>query len=122
LLPEVYRLSQQLITEVKKYDKKARILEGYRSIEKQNEYYEQGRTKPGKIITNAKGGQSFHNYRVAFDIYTTDYDKAGKIGKSLGLEWGGDWKTFKDLPHYELKKGYKIKDFQQNKVDYSKYQ
>ena len=122
MLPEVYRLSQQLITEVRKYDKKARILEGYRSIEKQNECYEQGRTKPGKIITNAKGGQSFHNYRVAFDIYTTDYDKAGKIGKSLGLEWGGDWKTFKDLPHYDLEKGYTIKDCQQNKVDYSKYQ
>lgn len=82
--------------------------------------------RPGKplgdVVTNAKGGQSFHQYGIAFDIYTTDYKKAGQIGKSIGLEWGGDWKgNLVDRPHFELKKGYKLKDFLDNKVDYTKY-
>lgn len=71
--------------------------DGYRSIEEQNALYAQGRTKPGNIVTNAKRGQSNHNYGIAFDVaiwngntivWDRDWNKIGTIGKSCGLEWG----------------------------------
>ncbi len=89
------------------------LTQTYRSPEEQNELYAQGRTKPGKIVTKAKGGQSVHNYMpsCAFDIafklgkeihWEIDlFKKFAKIAKSFQLEWGGDWKTFQDNPHYQ---------------------
>jgi peptidoglycan L-alanyl-D-glutamate endopeptidase CwlK len=86
----------------------------YRSISEQNRLFEK-RPK----ITNAKGGQSIHNYGLAFDIVILfDKDKDGTFEsaswnqdqywmrvvvyfKSKGYEWGGDWKSFKDAPHFE---------------------
>ena len=86
----------------------------YRSIEEQNKLFNQ---KPK--VTNARGGQSIHNYGLAFDIVIL-YDKDGngtfetasweqnkhwmevvKYFKSKGYVWGGDWKSFKDAPHFE---------------------
>jgi len=75
----------------------------YRSPEEQDELYAQGRTKPGKIITNAQGGESLHNHRCAFDFVplvfgkpawnnSALYLKAGTIAESVGLEWSGRWK------------------------------
>lgn len=104
---------------------KIRITQGLRSVEEQNELYAQGRTKAGKKITNAKGGQSVHNYGFAVDICliidnkTASWDTAKdwdndrvadwyecvKIFAKYGWEWGGNWKNFKDLPHFE-KRGY----------------
>lgn len=107
-----------------------------RTFAEQDALYAQGRTvlydKAGKKlgkVTNAKGGQSIHNYGLAIDIVlivdnktaswdtVKDFDKDGKsdwmevinIFKAAGWEWGGDWKSFKDLPHVE-KKGYRWKD------------
>lgn len=97
----------------------------YRSNELQDKLYNQ-RPK----VTNAKGGQSMHNYGLAFDIVVLydndgngtfeeaswsqirDFDKDSKadwmevtnLFKSRGWEWGGDWKSFKDDPHFQLKK------------------
>lgn len=108
LLPKGYRL---------------RITHVYRSIQEQNDLYAQGRTKKGSIITNAKGGQSIHNYGLAFDfVILRDLDDNGtfetadftvneywkKIAnyfKSKGFTWGGDFKSFKDAPHLEYSKG-----------------
>lgn len=92
-----------------------------RTIDEQNKLFAQGRTKEGRIVTNAKGGQSIHNYGLAFDIVILlDTDKnetfetavwEGKYFKqvvdyfkSQGWEWGGDWKRFKDAPHFQAKK------------------
>jgi peptidoglycan L-alanyl-D-glutamate endopeptidase CwlK len=99
-----------------------------RTFAEQDKLYAQGRTAPGKKVTNAKAGQSYHNYGLAIDIcllkdtdgngsYDTaswetnaDYDgdnspdwmEIVKIFKSYGWEWGGDWKSsLKDLPHFE---------------------
>lgn len=86
----------------------------YRSIEEQNKLFKQ-RPK----VTNAKGGQSIHNYGLAFDIVILkDKDSNGTFEtasfeidkywmtvtnffKSKGWTWGGDWKSFKDAPHFE---------------------
>ena len=103
------------------------ITQGFRSIEYQNGLYAQGRTKAGRIVTNCRGGQSPHNYGLAFDfcIYENgkiDWDSrnkkwalAGAIGESLGLEWGGRWKQFVDLPHLQFMFGLTISQLQKGK-------
>lgn len=102
---------------------KIRITQSLRSFKEQDELYAVGRTKPGKKVTNAKAGQSIHNYGLAVDICliiddkTASWDTAKdwdndkiadwyecvKIFAKYGWEWGGNWKTFKDLPHFEKK-------------------
>lgn len=106
------------------------LTEGTRSFQRQQALYNQGRTTPGMIVTNAKPGQSLHNYGVAFDIifivngrrtYTGNWKRVGEIARSLGLEWGGDWKGFVDRPHFQYTAGYTLKDFINKKVDESKF-
>jgi peptidoglycan L-alanyl-D-glutamate endopeptidase CwlK len=121
LLPELQRLANQFVNECKLNNLDVMIYSTYRDIEKQNDVYAQGRTKPGKKVTNAKGGQSYHNFRRAFDFAVKvdgkiDWDnvalytKAGKIAMSLGLEWGGSWKSFKDYPHCQWTEGKTLAD------------
>lgn len=103
-----------------------RIVQGLRTIEEQNELYAQGRTKPGKIVTNAKFGQSYHCYGLAFDFAflvngkeiswdtNKDWDKdlipdwmeVVNVFKSAGYAWGGDWKSIVDKPHIQKNFGY----------------
>lgn len=90
------------------------VTDGYRSKAEQDALYAQGRTKPGKIVTNAKGGQSNHNFGIAVDFCLTneagtianytvnsDWRRVAAIAKSMGFAWGGDWKGFVDNPHLE---------------------
>jgi peptidoglycan L-alanyl-D-glutamate endopeptidase CwlK len=96
----------------------------HRTNEEQNKLYEIGRTVKGSIVTNAKAGQSPHNYlpSFAFDIAFIGLDKKlswnkkhfknfADIVKSITntVEWGGDWK-FLDVPHFELKAWKQFKD------------
>lgn len=95
-----------------------------RTKAEQDALYAQGRTKPGKIVTNAKGTtySSQHQWGIAVDFYidmdvdgdgskaddafnnsTKLFDKVGAIAKSIGLGWGGDWKSPVDKPHLYLK-------------------
>lgn len=89
----------------------------YRSNQEQDELYEQGRTKPGMIVTNAKAGQSPHNFlpSMAWDMAfkkpdgsvdwsIKHYKNFAAIVKTIdpGIVWGGSWKTIKDNPHFEL--------------------
>lgn len=96
-------------------------LAGLRTFAEQDKLYAQGRTKPGKVVTKAKGGQSFHNYGLAVDIVfkvngqwswdeANPWSKLGMIGQQHGLEWGGAWKGAKDRPHFQYTGGLKIKD------------
>lgn len=110
LYPAVKSKALQLYEACRKAGILITITQTYRSIEYQNELYAKGRTAPGKIVTNCKGGTSPHNYRVAFDICINvkgkAYDeamlnKAGEIGKKLGLTWGGDFIKIKDRPHFQ---------------------
>ena len=97
---------------------------GLRTFEDQDELYAQGRTKPGKIVTNARSGDSLHQYGLAADYVLdgqvekpgiqwswntradlnadrNDWLQMGEIAESWGLEWGGRWKRFPDLPHVQ---------------------
>lgn len=91
------------------------ITQGLRTIAEQDALHAQGRTKPGQIVTNARGGYSFHNFGVAIDFCLLKPDgksvswEVGRdwmivveIAKELGFEWGGDWTNFKDYPHFEM--------------------
>lgn len=86
------------------------ITSTYRDAESQNALYAQGRTAPGKKVTNVQGGDSFHNWRCAFDfvpvvggkaVWDDDktWAKCGALAQSVGLEWGGAWTVFVDKPH-----------------------
>lgn len=106
----------------------------YRDNESQDALYAQGRTKPGSIVTNAKGGQSFHNYRVAFDtfptlhgkpiLFETDGDqvsdpiwqKLGAIADANGLEWAGNWEHFKEAPHFQYTGGLTLENLRNGSV------
>jgi peptidoglycan L-alanyl-D-glutamate endopeptidase CwlK len=95
--------------------KQLRITSGLRTIKDQNKLFEQGRTRPGNIVTNARGGKSYHNFGLAVDIVeikngkalwnNPDWNEIAALGKSLGLEWGGDWVSIKDKPHFQLSFG-----------------
>jgi D-alanyl-D-alanine carboxypeptidase len=95
-----------------------KIISANRTWAEQDALYEKGRSKPGPKVTNARGGQSNHNYQIAVDIgffeggdyleESVHYKKAGPLGEALGLEWGGRWKDFPDTPHYQIKTGKRI--------------
>lgn len=91
-----------------------KIISGTRTYEEQNKLYRQGRWgNPGPIVTNARGGRSNHNFGIAWDIgifradgsYSqNDHDYNVLAEYATGqLEWGGNWQSFIDLPHYQLK-------------------
>ena len=95
-----------------------RIAQGYRTIKEQNDLYALGRTKKGSIVTNAKGGYSNHNFGLAFDIvgitngkvdYNLNYKSLSSIAKSHGFDWGGNWTSFPDKPHFENMFNYTLK-------------
>jgi peptidoglycan L-alanyl-D-glutamate endopeptidase CwlK len=116
--PTVKKRAETFLVKAKEAGFNLRITDGYRSFDRQNELYAQGRTKAGSIVTNAKGGDSLHNFGMAFDVvdkdkgYNIDWNKVGQIGRDAGLEWGGDWKSFQDRPHFQYTGGYSLKQVQ----------
>jgi peptidoglycan LD-endopeptidase CwlK len=113
LRPEVQAIARALVQKAALSDIEIKIISGLRTYAEQDALYAQGRTKPGSIVTNAKGGYSNHNFGIAFDIAVFEagkylprsnkYRAVGVLGTDLGLEWGGNWKTIVDLPHFQLR-------------------
>lgn len=97
------------------------IISGLRSWQQQNALYAQGRTKPGRIVTKARAGSSWHNYGLAIDLglfsggkYLDEaaptradriYQELGSLAATHGLEWAGNWKTFTETPHFQWTAG-----------------
>lgn len=103
------------------------ITSTYRDFESQTALFNQGRTTAGKKVTNAKAGQSFHNFQVAFDFVPVIngkamwmdeglFTKCGIIAESCGLEWAGRWNKFKELAHCQYTGSLTLRDFQQGKT------
>ncbi len=117
LLPPVKSRAEKMIKDCYAAGIDLLVTSTYRDNASQEALYAQGRTKPGKIVTNARAGQSFHNYRCAFDVVPLRNGKPvwdskdpvwqiiGQIGKKCGLEWAGDWKRFKEFPHFQYTGG-----------------
>ncbi|CAB4133881.1 D-alanyl-D-alanine carboxypeptidase [uncultured Caudovirales phage] len=128
LHPRVKALAERFLDDCHAAGLDVLIYSTYRDIEAQNAIYAQGRTTKGSIVTNAKGGQSFHNYRLAFDWVpivhgkplwsdAIAYAKCAKIGEALGLEWAGRWAgKFKETAHFQYSGGLSLADLQAGKT------
>lgn len=82
------------------------VTQTWRSREEQDELYAQGRTKPGRIVTNARGGQSDHEYimaisaddetdtfpaSLAYDVcFVTERSPSGGV---MSIDYDGPWET-----------------------------
>lgn len=112
------------------------ITQGLRTIVEQDALYAQGRTRPGAIVTNARGGYSYHNYGLAVDFAlllpngssvswdmnrdgnqngTRDWLEVVQHAKAIGFEWGGDWTSFKDYPHLQMSFGLSLAELRTGK-------
>lgn len=113
LSPPVRRYARALVHSATREGIKLIVTSGTRSYEEQNALYAQGRTAPGNIVTKVRGGHSSHNHGIAFDVTvfvgatpvweSSTYKVVGALGRALGLTWGGDWVSFVDEPHFELR-------------------
>jgi peptidoglycan LD-endopeptidase CwlK len=124
LRPDAQRKAREFLKATKDLPFTCRILSGTRTYAEQDALYAKGRGgKPGPIVTKAKGGESNHNFGIAWDVgifrdgkyltgatreETQAYDDLGKhiLAHVTGLEWGGNWRNFPDRPHYQLRTGH----------------
>lgn len=119
-LPQTQRAARSFLTRAKNlagFD--VRIISGSRTYAEQDLLYRKGRFgNPGPKVTNARGGQSNHNFGIAWDVgifengrYLTGdnrresavYRRLSEVALADDLEWGGNWTTIVDMPHYQLK-------------------
>ena len=135
LHPTVANKTEELIEKAEELGIFVVITDDFRSIDDQHALYERGRESDGRVVTNAKGGESYHNYGLAIDfalrtedddvIWDLEYDgnqngesdwmEVVDIAKDLGFTWGGDWTRFRDYPHLQMDFGYSIQDLQRGK-------
>lgn len=124
LHPKLRILARKLLEKAEQEGIHLIITSTLRTPKEQDELYAQGRQgekKNWKVVTNVPYPWSMHNWGLAFDVCVVknidgqmkadwnskEYKRVGEIGKSLGLNWGGDWKEFVDLGHFELP-GYRV--------------
>jgi len=122
LHPDLQPLARKFLEECMAEGIDVLIYMTYRSNEEQDGLYAQGRTKPGNIVTNARGGHSSHNCvdpdgkpaAKAFDavprrgkeLVWSDpalWNVMGCIANDVGLKWGGNWESFVDKPHFYIR-------------------
>jgi peptidoglycan L-alanyl-D-glutamate endopeptidase CwlK len=125
-------MAENMVADCKRHGIDIMITSTYRDNESQAALYAIARTAPGaRTVTNAKPGQSFHNYRCAFDVVPivngkpfwdtkskegiAFWNKIGAIGEACGLEWAGRWVTFKEFAHFQYTGGLTLKDLQAGK-------
>ena len=111
LSPKGKQACELFLAECKKQGLNVLVTETYRSQARQSYLYEQGRTRPGRIVTNVEK-VGYHNSGNAWDIcknvkgqeYSDNafFSKCGAIAKTLGIEWGGYWSGFVDKPHFQI--------------------
>lgn len=109
--------AEAVIKDARREGMDLRVTNGFRSVAEQDALYAQGRTRRGNIVTNARGGSSWHNYGLAVDIAFNNangqpswpddgnWTRYGQIAVNHGLEWGGNWHGIQDRPHIEYHPG-----------------
>jgi peptidoglycan LD-endopeptidase CwlK len=126
LHPVVAAICRAFVDECAKQNIDVLVTSTYRDNESQATLFAQGRTTPGKIVTNARAGQSWHNWRAAFDFVpiisgkaqwndTATFERCGKIAEAIGLEWAGRWTRFRELAHCQYTGGLTLADLQAGK-------
>jgi peptidoglycan L-alanyl-D-glutamate endopeptidase CwlK len=126
LHPIVRAMCEQHLLECQQRGIDILVTSTLRDHEAQEKLYQQGRYgNPGLIVTNARGGDSWHNWGMAYDVVplrhgkpvwgTTGQDlklwtEVGILGKLCGLEWAGDWVRFREYPHFQYTGGLTLAD------------
>src|SRR3990167_4530812 len=127
LHPKVAEAARKTIEEAKARKMVVGVHSGLRTAEEQESLYALGRTRVnpdgkstsnpmGNVVTNAKAWESWHSYGLSVDLVfknemggwtwnrpESDWKALGGVGKMFGFEWGGDWQTFKDRPHFQMR-------------------
>ena len=112
--PRVARMAREWLDRARSMGLGPLITCTRRTSAEQDALYAQGRTKPGKIVTNAKAGQSAHNFGLALDFVPLvhgkpewsgkhpDWKRLGELAEGVGFEWAARWPRFKELPHIQF--------------------
>lgn len=148
LHPHVQSKADRFIFESKQAGIDMIAISTYRDVECQDHLYAQGRTIAGILcacggrlnpigkcrkhplglpVTNARGGDSYHNYCRAFDaapivngkiVWNNAqlWESIGAVAKACGLDWAGNWKTFKETDHFQFTDGLTLSDFKKGKT------
>lgn len=112
LNPEARAKAKEFLRQAKAAGFDVLVTSTFRNAASQDWIYAQGRTRPGSVVTRARAGFSWHQFRCALDIVPlvngkpdwndlNKFNRLGAIGEACGLEWGGSWKSFKDYPHFQ---------------------
>jgi len=114
LHPKIQPFLEEAISQCSSNGYAITLTETYRTPERQDFLYAQGRTTAGDIVTNARGMESMHNYGLAVDIMVNKNflvkDEVGCIFENLGFEWGAKWKSIQDFPHFQMTFNLKLSD------------
>lgn len=123
--PELVKKLKKLKSLCKENGISIKFSEGYRTVAEQDALYAQGRTKPGNVVTNARGSSysSQHQWGIAADFYlnmdidgdgdkkddafndvTNMFSRVGRLAEEVGLSWGGNWTRILDKPHLYIGK------------------
>lgn len=116
LIPEIAERLRMVLKEMEDNGNPMMVTDGYRTWAEQNALYAKGRTVVGNKVTNARGGESWHNYKCAADCTfivngqpswagNLPWKEFGRVAKKYGFEWGGDWWAFPDRPHVQMRFG-----------------
>lgn len=123
-------MAELLLEQARRADIPLTVTFTRRSMATQAALYAQGRTAPGRIVTNARPGYSYHNFGLAIDVVPTEllalprwgdtpghqartdelWSRVGGIGKTIGFRWGGEFRTLPDRPHFEWSGGLTLAD------------
>lgn len=123
--PYVASLAVEFLRLTRENNLDVRITTAFRSWDESDRLFALGRTAPGSIVSNARGGDSYHNWGLAFDVTLfennqvsndpTKFNLMGRLGEQAGLEWGGRFKSIVDRPHFQYTYGLSTEDLQNGK-------
>jgi peptidoglycan L-alanyl-D-glutamate endopeptidase CwlK len=126
LHPRVQKLAESLTSACAKAGIDILIYATLRDNATQDALYAQGRKTPGAIVTNARGGESLHNYGMAFDCVplvggkadwnSKSWPEIGRIGEAIGLTWAGRWTgKLRETAHFQFDGGISVSQLKEGK-------